>query len=361
MQTGLVNAKGKLMRSLAPHHEQHWFEIYGQIALTGRSIRFENRADALHRWYEVYAFRVGSAKNRQVAIFFNDILERKRAEEKLKQEHDELLKAAREKADFLAILSHELRTPLNPVLMIASSAASNHDLPPSVRSDFNTIRKNVEMEARLIDDLLDLTRITRAKIILDKDFLNVHRVLKDALIYVQDDLMQKQITLTWQLNATAAIVFGDAVRLQQVFWNLLQNAVKFTPAGTITVTTENHAGNMLVVKVSDTGIGLTAEELTRIFKPFSQGDHTAGRGPRRFGGLGLGLIISQKLLELHSGRIRAESGGRNQGATFTVDLPLAQGPWQMKCPPRRIPALPAGRRRVSVFYWWRIMTRRAAF
>lgn len=333
-QTGLKNAKGKLMRSLAPHHEQHWFDIYGKIALTGQSARFENRADALHRWYEVYAFRIGPAENRQVAIFFNDILERKRAEEKLKQEHDELITAARAKDDFLAILSHELRTPLNPVLMIASSAAGDYHLPPSVRSDFNIIRKNVEMEARLIDDLLDLTRVTRAKVILDKDFLDVHRVLKDALVQVQEDLKQKHLTLNLKLEAAEPFVFADPVRLQQVFWNLLQNAAKFTPPnGGITVATETNSRHILTIKVTDTGLGLTEDELKRIFRPFSQGDHGAEQGRHRFGGLGLGLTISQKLLELHSGHIQAESGGRNLGATFTIELPVAQRPINEETPP----------------------------
>jgi len=326
-QTGLIDAKGKRMRELAPHHEQHWFDIYGKVALTGESVRFENRADALHRWFEVYAFRVGAPENRQVAIFFNDILERKRAEEKLKQEHDELITAARTKDDFLAILSHELRTPLNPVLMIASSAADDHHLPPSVRTDFNTIRKNIEIEARLIDDLLDLTPVTRAKIILDKQYLDLHEALKDAVTRLREEITQKQIVFTLNLGASQAMVFADAVRLRQVFWNVLRNAVKFTPAGgSVTVATESGTHNQIIIRVTDTGIGLTAEELGRIFKPFSQGDHAVSLGNHSFGGLGLGLTITQKLLELHSGRIQVQSAGRDQGAIFAIELPAAQRP-----------------------------------
>jgi len=326
-QTGLKNARGRLMRTLAPHHEQHWFDVYGKIALTGQSVRFESRADALHRWYEVYAFRFGPPENRQVAIFFNDILERKRAEEKLKQERHELVTAARAKDDFLAVLSHELRTPLNPVLMIASNAANDRELPPSVRSDFNTIRKNVELEARLIDDLLDLTRILRAKIMLDKKFLEAHSVLEDAVAQVREEINQKQIVLKLELKAAESTVFADAVRLRQVFRNVLKNAVKFTPAsGRITVTTETRFGNILAISAIDSGIGLTAEELSGLCKAFSSGEHAANPEHGRFGGLGLGLTISQKLLELHSGRIGAQSAGSGQGATFTIELPLAQRP-----------------------------------
>lgn len=249
-------------------------------------------------------------------------IEREHVLEQLKRAHNELLAASHAKDDFLATLSHELRTPLNPVLLLASDAMANRDLPPRVRADFNTIRKNVEMEARLIDDLLDLTRIERGKIILEKHLINLRSVLQDAIAQVREEMNQKHIALDLQLRATQQTVFADAVRLQQIFWNLLKNAVKFTPdGGQITVETESSADKLLV-RISDTGIGMTPDELAGIFTAFSQGNHAAANG-HRFGGLGLGLSISQKLAEFHSGKILAASDGRDRGSTFTVELPLA--------------------------------------
>jgi signal transduction histidine kinase len=237
---------------------------------------------------------------------------------------DELLAASRAKDDFLAVLSHELRTPLNPVLLIASDAANNHDLPPRTRTDFDTIRKNIELEARLIDDLLDLTRIARGKVILEKQILNVSRVLEDAVAQVREEINKKQIVLKMDLKAARHTALADAVRLQQIFWNLLKNAVKFTPnGGQITIET-GVSGNKLAVKITDTGIGMTADEASHIFTAFSQGNHTNANNGHRFGGLGLGLAISQKLAEFHSGKIMATSEGRDKGATFIVELPLAQ-------------------------------------
>ncbi|HTV40972.1 MAG TPA: response regulator [Candidatus Sulfotelmatobacter sp.] len=248
-------------------------------------------------------------------------IERDYVSRQLKRANDDLLAASRAKDDFLATLSHELRTPLNPVLLLASDAMNNRDLPPRVRADFNTIRKNVEMEARLIDDLLDLTRITRGKIILEKHFVNLRSIIQDAVSQVRDELNQKKLRLELRFKAAQHTVFADAVRLQQIFWNLLKNAVKFTPeAGQITIETEL-SGDKLLTKITDTGIGMTDEEIAGIFKAFSQGDHAATNG-HRFGGLGLGLSISQKLTELHSGRILAASEGRDKGSTFTVELPL---------------------------------------
>ncbi|HEV2331339.1 MAG TPA: response regulator [Verrucomicrobiae bacterium] len=248
-------------------------------------------------------------------------IEREFVSQQLKRANDELLAASRAKDDFMATLSHELRTPLNPVLLLASDAMNNRDLPPRVRADFNTIRKNIEMEARLIDDLLDLTRIARGKIILEKHFVNLRTVLTDAVAQVREEMNQKKLRLELRLKAQQHTVFADAVRLQQIFWNLLKNAVKFTPEGGQVAVETELAGDKLLTRIADTGIGLTDDELAGIFKAFAQGEHASVNG-HRFGGLGLGLSISQKLTELHSGRIIAASDGRDKGATFTVELPL---------------------------------------
>jgi PAS domain S-box-containing protein len=254
----------------------------------------------------------------------SDITARQRAAQELERARDEAVNASRAKDDFLAALSHELRTPLNPVLLLATDAETNPDLSPEVREDFETIRKNVELEARLIDDLLDLTRITNGKMVLAQQPVDVHVVVRDALSTVEGELASRKVELVLDLAEGRPIVRGDPVRLQQVFWNVLKNAVKFTSdRGRVLVTTSAQPGRgTFVLRVADTGIGITPGELDHIFDAFVQGEHARGVGSHRFGGLGLGLAISRKLVELHSGTISAESEGRNRGSTFVIELPL---------------------------------------
>ncbi len=253
-----------------------------------------------------------------------DITQQKKAERELERAHKEAVAASRAKDDFLAALSHELRTPLNPVLLLASESAEDPQLPIEIRSQFATIRNNVELEARLIDDLLDITRITHGKLLLNEDWVDVHAVLRAAIATVQSELDQKHISLTLQLAEEPSVLKGDAVRLQQVFWNVLKNAVKFnSEGGKIKIETSIFTGGeKMAVKIIDTGIGLTSHEIGRIFNAFSQGDHAGDEVSHRFGGLGLGLTISRMLVELHSGGISATSAGRGQGATFIIELPL---------------------------------------
>jgi PAS domain S-box-containing protein len=249
-------------------------------------------------------------------------------------------RANKAKDDFLATLSHELRNPLNPVLLIASEAARNHELPDQVREDFEMIQRNVELEARLIDDLLDLTRITRRKMSLELRPVEVHEVLHEAIAIVRRDAEAKQLEITSTFGAARTRVMGDPARLQQIFWNVLRNAVKFTPdGGAISITTQNAARkHELEIKVTDTGIGMTPEELKRIFDAFSQGDHASSTGAHRFGGLGLGLAIAQYLVRMHGGRIEAKSAGVNRGSTFSIVLPLLE---------RAEPAVKSGKSRAA--------------
>jgi PAS domain S-box-containing protein len=247
-----------------------------------------------------------------------DITERKDHAQKLEASLAREKAANRAKDDFLATLSHELRTPLNPVLLLASDGARNADFPPQARMDFDTIRKNIELEARLIDDMLDLTHVTRGKLALDMKPADIHAALHDAAGTVRADVDSKKIELALNLTAKRPIVCGDAVRLRQIFWNVLKNAVKFTPeGGIISVKTRSLPDEKLVVSIADTGIGMEAKELERVFGAFAQGTH-------HFGGLGLGLAISRALVELHAGCIRAESQGKGKGATFSIELPVAK-------------------------------------
>ncbi len=245
----------------------------------------------------------------------------------LREARDAAERAGRAKDNFLAALSHELRTPLNPVLLLASEAAGNPAFPEQARAHFATIRQNVELEARLIDDLLDLTKITHGKMSVDIKPVNLRAIVEDALTTVRTDMAEKQIALTLDWGNQRSRVAADAVRLQQVFWNVLKNAVKFTPRdGTISVAVKiDGSTDTIAVSVTDSGIGLSAAEIERIYDAFAQGDHATPGGAHRFGGLGLGLTISKTLIELHGGRLIARSEGPGKGATFTVELPLLAG------------------------------------
>ena len=233
------------------------------------------------------------------------------------------LDANRAKDVFLAAVSHELRNPLNPALLIASAEAENPELPKSVRSNFSMILNNIELEARLIDDLLDLTRISTGKLSLRRQLVDVHKIFTDALASVQPDQLSKHISLTVDWSAQKNEVNGDPLRLRQIFWNILKNAVKFTPPdGSVRIKASN-ADSHVIIKVTDTGIGIKPEELSRIFNPFAQGEHAGKTGSQAYGGLGLGLTIAKNLTDMHAGSINAESEGADKGSTFTVELPLA--------------------------------------
>lgn len=231
--------------------------------------------------------------------------------------NDELREANKAKDDFLAVLSHELRTPLTPALAAAGYLAEHPDLPAELRDEADAIRSGVQLEARLIDDLLDLTRVARGKIELHLETIDAHEVIRKTLQIVHDDVRMNQLDVVLELEATEHHVKGDAVRLQQVFWNLLNNAVKFTAkGGRITLRSWNERGNF-ALEVRDTGIGINPELQKRIFSAFEQGERSKSR---QFGGLGLGLTIAKTLLDLHGGTISVRSEGQNHGASFQVTL-----------------------------------------
>ncbi len=228
--------------------------------------------------------------------------------------------AGRAKDHFLAVLSHELRTPLMPVLMALGALARRDDLPPAVRAAHKMIERNVELEARFIDDMLDMTRIAHGKLEIVRAAVDLHEAARRAVEVATPDLQAKGQRLTVALDAAGHGVWGDFARLEQALWNLLKNASKFTPAGgEIALRSRNEAG-AVVVEVADSGIGLDAEAIAHIFEPFEQADASIAR---KFGGLGLGLAIAKAAVEAHGGQLRASSRGRGQGATFTLSLPLA--------------------------------------
>jgi len=228
-------------------------------------------------------------------------------------------KANKAKDDFLAALSHELRTPLTPALAAASYLADQvSNMPSDLQEEVDTIRRNVQLEARLIDDLLDFTRISRGKIELHFEVVDAHRVMRETVEIVGDDIIKKELDVGIKLCAQERHIWADPVRIRQVFWNLISNAVKFTaPRGHISISSWNDTEGRLQLEVSDTGVGIEPEQQVRLFEAFEQGDRSI---TREFGGLGLGLAISKSLLDLHHGAIAVESLGKNRGTTFRVTL-----------------------------------------
>jgi signal transduction histidine kinase len=237
------------------------------------------------------------------------------AELKRQKEAAESANAAKDR--FLATLSHELRTPLTPILIWAGGMVNDPSLSPEIDEGLRMVCRNVELEARLIDDLLDLTRIARGKLRLNLRKSDAHDLLGHAMEIVRDEISSRKLKLAVDLKAQDHLVLADESRLQQVFWNLLKNASKFTPGqGAVTVRTSNPQPNNLHIEISDTGMGIEPDNLEKIFEAFEQA------GKRREG-LGLGLAISKAIVEMHHGSIRAFSEGPGKGAKFVIDLETA--------------------------------------
>jgi PAS domain S-box-containing protein len=254
-----------------------------------------------------------------VAGSTRDITERKRTEAALIEARQAAEAANQSKDRFLAVLSHELRSPLTPMLMAMAVLEHDPDLRPDVREHLAVIKRNIQRETKLIDELLDLSRITSGKVELDIETVDLNETVRHACESCHSQMREKGIHFETALHDAAAPVAADPARLQQVIWNMLINAIKFTPEkGTIRVTTAWQAGGWWEVRVRDTGIGISAEALPRIFDAFEQGGVNV---TRQFGGLGLGLAICKTLVELHRGSIRGESAGPGQGSTFIVELP----------------------------------------
>jgi len=225
--------------------------------------------------------------------------------------------ANRSKDRFLAALSHELRTPLMPVLALTSSLEEDQALPNETRRQLEIVRRNTELEARLIDALLDLTRIAKGKLRVELAPVVVSEVLDHVIEICRGDIAARGLTLKREETAQGAVIIADGARLHQILWNLIQNAIKFTPhGGTIRVSASiSKAPGRVVIEVSDTGAGIDPSQMGKIFEPFRQ----AGQ---RTGGLGLGLAISSGLVEALGGTLTAQSEGLGRGATFRAEFDL---------------------------------------
>jgi PAS domain S-box-containing protein len=311
-QTGLTQAAGRWMRELAPEHEQHWFDIYGQVARTGEPVRFTQQARALQRAFSVYAFRIGEPAENLVAVLFSDITEKQRAEEAL-------LNADRRKDEFLATLSHELRNPLAPLrngLQIARLTATED---PTLRRTLDMMDRQLTHLVRLVDDLLDIRRISSGKLELRLQRLDLRKALANSVEASRAAIENRRHELTVDIDPGDFIVNGDFDRLTQIFTNLLSNAAKYTDRGGHIRLRVDHQEGFAAVRVSDSGVGIPPEELPRVFDLFSQ---VAAHQSHSAGGLGIGLSLAKTLTELHGGTVEARSEGLGRGSEFTVRLPL---------------------------------------
>jgi PAS domain S-box-containing protein len=448
--TGVADATGKTMRQLVPNHDEYWFEIYGQVAETGESVRFENYSESLGRWFDVYASRIGEPEEYKLAVVFRDITQRKRAErereillstleaERAKldylfsnapafvavlsgpehvfeltnpaymqlighqdvigvpvrdaipeaetQSFIELLDnvfrtgkafsgrelptqlqrkpgaaleqrflnfvyqpifeadgtvsgifahgvdvtdevrsrkeaeaANRAKDEFLATLSHELRTPLNAILGWSRMMTESQLDEETRRRAQEVIQRNAQVQAQLIDDILDVSRIISGKLKLEVRPIELASVVEAAVESVLPAAQARDIRLQRVLDYGTSLVSGDPDRLQQVVWNLLSNAIKFTPKGGRVQVRLERINSHIELVVTDTGMGIPRDLLPFVFDRFRQADSST---TRQHGGLGLGLAIVRHLVEMHGGTVEVESPGEGLGSTFTVKLPL---------------------------------------
>ena len=324
-------AVGRFLPSVPPADEELARDILRRTVagepVSGLEVR-RLRKDGSTFDAALWTSRLDDAEGRPFAVLgiLADVTERKQAEQALDQARREAEAAraaaeaaSRAKDQFLAVLSHELRTPLTPVVMTLAGLELDRSLSQDVRDDLAMIRRNVELETRLIDDLLDVTRITHGKLRLHPQPTNVHGLVDSVLDILRSEIRGKRLELRCDLAAGDAVVSADAARLQQVIWNLVKNGIKFSPeGGRLSVRTSNPTPRTLALEVADNGIGIEPAALPRLFNAFEQAEQSV---TRQFGGLGLGLAISRALVELHGGTIRGESAGRGRGATFVVELP----------------------------------------
>ena len=329
-----------------PELESMLLDVIATVAPREREIQ-----DRTGRWYVLGMHPYRTADNRidGVVLALIDIDERHRAQEQLKKAKEAAESADRAKDRFLAVLSHELRTPLTPVLAAVSMMQKEATLPQEVLANLGMIHRNIELEAALIEDLLDLTRVAKGKLNLHVQTLDLRALLHRTVETCGAEIEANGLHLTVDVDTGPHCIRGDPARLEQVFWNLLRNAIKFTPrGGSITMRCSNGSGygsripgtdcspvgsegfcpdipnterdiRSAVVEVIDNGMGIEPEQIGRLFEAFEQGDPAV---TRKFGGLGLGLAICKSLIEMHGGTIAAISSGRGLGATFRVELPV---------------------------------------
>lgn len=312
---------------IAAEHRDHWIDCHRRVC-SGERVHWDFEVTGLkgtRRWMETHAvpLQLDDGQIGQLAVT-REISSQKQYE----QEREALLRSERAarsdaerasqlKDEFLATLSHELRTPLNAVLGW-SQILRRSTAPEDLEQGLEVIERNAKLQAQLIEDLLDMSRIISGKVVLDVQPTELVMVVSAAMDSVRPSANAKEIRLRTFFDPEGGLVLGDATRLQQIVWNLLTNAIKFTPQGGVVDIILRGIEGKVELTVRDTGIGIDPQYLPSIFERFRQVDSST---TRRFGGLGLGLSIVRHLVELHGGSIRVESLGKGQGTSFVLELP----------------------------------------
>ena len=323
IQSGIVDARGRSVHELAPGLESVWLERYGAVARTGESILFEEYSPMLERWFEVNASRIGAPEAGHVALVFRDTSERKRIEQDMQRMAQEASEASRRKSEFLAVLAHELRNPMATIRTGLEIMRLRADSPDTMARVREMLERQTHQLSHLVDDLLDVARVSSGKIEIRRQLADLNRVAASALETSAAVIEGARHRLDVSLWHEPLLLDIDPTRIAQVVSNLLTNAAKYTPPGGDIGLEVRKENGEAVVAVSDSGIGILPEHQAAIFEMFSQvGDH----GGLAQGGLGIGLSLVRQLVTLHGGAISVHSAGAGQGSTFTVRLPLGARP-----------------------------------
>jgi PAS domain S-box-containing protein len=323
-QTGLHHATGKRARELVPNLEPRWFEIYGEVALTGEPVRFREHAREMEgRWFDVHAYRLGGADSRRVAILFNDCSQRVQVESKLREAKEVADKANRAKSEFLSNMSHELRTPLNAILGFAQLIESGPPTPTATQKrNVDYILKAGWYLLALVDEILDLAVVESGKLSLSMQAVSLDDVMHECEAMLDQQARSRGIRMRFPRFDAPCHVDADRTRLKQVLSNLLSNAIKYNrPEGSVEVDWMVLPAGRVRISVTDTGDGLSADKLPQLFQPFNR----LGKenGPEQ--GTGIGLVVSKRAVEMMGGAIGVQSVV-GKGSTFWVELKLASHP-----------------------------------
>jgi PAS domain S-box-containing protein len=319
--TGLAGAVGLTARALVPSDAARWLDAFAKVAAGGEPVHFVDQVERLERWYDVSAARVGPVGSRKVVVLFTDITERRRTELELRRLADDLAEQDRRKTAFLATLAHELRNPLAPIRSGLQLMRRTRSDPAAIGRVQDIMDRQLDHLVHLVDDLLDVARITRGQVELKPALVNLADVLHAAVETSMPLVEAARHRLDVRLPPEPLVLHADATRITQVVSNLLNNAAKYTPRGGHIVLAAERDGEQALIAVSDNGIGIPPESLGEVFQMFTQVAHAAQHMP---GGLGIGLSLVRSLVELHGGTITAASAGTGTGSVFTVRLPLAR-------------------------------------
>jgi PAS domain S-box-containing protein len=341
-QSGLADAQGRTLRELVPDIEALWLETFGAVALTGVPVRLEQYVQGLQRWFDVYAFRLGDAQARQVAMLFTDTTERKRIEMVLSKAKADADAGSQAKTDFLLRMSHELRSPLSSILGFTQLIDSGTPPPtPAQRDSVDQILHAGWYLLGLINEILDLSSIEAGKTMVMSQAILISELLDESQAMIGPQALASGIQLGFPHLEIPHRVLADPIRTKQVLVNLLTNAIKYNRAnGRVDLRCSLMPGPSVRISVDDTGPGLSPAQIAQLFEPFNRLGQESGTGPTA--GTGIGLTICKRLVELMGGRMGVDSQV-GVGSSFWFELAAAADPPANKTPPPvRMPSHPAG-------------------